>query len=94
MSRQATSSRSRRISKREIGDSLRTALEKSGIDEAQSIELRGTLQHEKTMEDVKGWIRRNAGKVVEKGLEVGTNIGAKVLTELITTYLGLPPTAK
>jgi AbiTii len=75
-------------------DSLWTALEKSGIDEAESAELRGTLQHEKTMgEGVKGWIRRNAGKVVEKGLEVGTNVGAKVLTELITRYLGLPPTA-
>jgi hypothetical protein len=75
-------------------DSLRTVLEKSGIDEAESAELERTLQHEKTMgKGVKGWIRRNSGKVVEKGLEVGTNLGAKVLTELITKYLGLPQPA-
>jgi hypothetical protein len=40
---------------------------------------------EKTLGDgAKGWISRNAGKV----LDVGVDVGAKVLTELLKGYLG------
>jgi hypothetical protein len=75
-------------------ESLQIALEKSGIDAAERKELQGTLQHEKGLGDsVKGWIRRNGEKVLDKGVEVGTNLGAKVLTEVISRYLGVPPSA-
>jgi hypothetical protein len=54
--------------------------------------LQGTLQHEKDLGDgVKGWIRRNGAKVLNKGVEVGTTLGRKVMTEVISRYLGLPP---
>jgi hypothetical protein len=73
-------------------ESLQTALEKSGIDATERDALRGTLQHERELgEGIKGWVNRNAGKVLDKGLEVGTNIGAKVLTDLISRFLGMPP---
>jgi len=73
-------------------ESLQTALDRSGIDKAERELLRGALEHEKKIgEGVRGWIARNAGKVLDKGLEVGTNIGSKVLTDIITRYLGLPP---
>lgn len=73
-------------------ESLKSVLEQSGINEAERDELRNTLQDEKKIGDgVTGWIRRNAEKVLDKGGEVGTTLGAKVLTEVISKYLGLPP---
>jgi hypothetical protein len=66
-------------------ESLQAALGKVGIPEDQSNELHDTMGKEKTLGDgAKGWISRNAGKV----LDVGVDVGAKVLTELLKGYLG------
>jgi len=38
---------------------------------------------------VKGWIGRNAPKVMERGLQVGTSVGTTILTELMKRHYGL-----
>lgn len=64
---------------------LRTSLERVGIPEAERNELHETLEKEKSMgEGVKGWISRNSGRVID----VGVDLGAKVLAEIITRSLG------
>jgi len=66
-------------------ESLQAALGKVGIPEDQRNELHDTMEKEKTLGDgAKGWISRNAGKV----LDVGVDVGAKVLAELLKGYLG------
>jgi len=79
----------------EIGnwEDLRNALADAGIDDADLGELRSTLQHDKKMESdgLKNWIRRNAGKVFDHGLQVGASVGTTILTQLIKRHLGLPP---
>ena len=72
-------------------DDLRNVLRGSGIDEADLGELHDTLQHDKKMDSsVKGWIKRNAGKVLNQGLQVGTTVGTTILTQLIKRHLDLP----
>jgi hypothetical protein len=76
----------------EVGnwDDLRKVLEESGIDDGDLSELHQTIQHDKTIDSrVKGWITRNAGKVFDHGLQVGTSVGTTILTEFIKRYLGL-----
>jgi hypothetical protein len=74
-------------------DNLRTVLKGSGIDDANLGELHDTLEHDKKMDSsgMKGWITRNAGKVINQGLQVGTTVGTTILTQLIRRHLGLPP---
>ena len=77
----------------EVGNwnDLRDTLKGSGIGDADLGELHQTLEHDKRMDaSVKGWITRNAGKVLNQGLQVGTTVGTTVLTQLIKRYLGLP----
>jgi AbiTii len=73
-------------------DDLRNVLKESGIDDANLSELHDTLQHDKKMDSsgMKGWITRNAGKVLHQGLQVSTTVGTTILTELIKRHLGLP----
>jgi hypothetical protein len=74
-------------------DDLRETLKGSGIDDANLSELHDTLEHDKKMDSngMKGWIARNAGKVLNQGLQVGTTVGTTILTQLIKRHLGLPP---
>ena len=74
-------------------DDLRNTLKESGIDDANLGELRDTLEHDKKMDSngMKGWVARNAGKVLNQGLQVGTTVGTTILTQLIKRHLGLPP---
>jgi hypothetical protein len=77
----------------EVGNwnDLRGTLKESGIDDATLGELHDTLEHDKKMDGcVKGWITRNAGKVLNQGLQVGATVGTTILTQLIKRYLGLP----
>jgi hypothetical protein len=39
---------------------------------------------------VQGWIGRNAAKVWDHGLQLGTSVGTAVLTEYVKKHLGLP----
>ncbi|MGA7695947.1 MAG: hypothetical protein WCA76_13055 [Candidatus Sulfotelmatobacter sp.] len=73
-------------------DDLRNVLKESGIDDADLSELHDTLQYDKKMDSsgMKGWITRNAGKVLHQGLQVSTTVGTTILTELIKRHLGLP----
>ena len=79
----------------EIGnwDDLHKVLKEFGIDDTDLGELHKTLEHDKKIdsEGLKGWITRNAGKVFDRGLQVGTAVGTTILTQLIKRHLGLPP---
>jgi hypothetical protein len=74
-------------------EDLKKVLNESGIAEKDVAELSQALQQDnKTMgTTVKGWISRNAGKVLNQGLQVGVSVGTTILTELIKRHLGLPP---
>lgn len=73
-------------------DDLKKALNESGIGDKDVDELSQALQTDgKTIgTGVKGWISRNAGKVLDKGVEVGTTVGTALLTKYLTLHLGLP----
>jgi AbiTii len=79
----------------EVGnwDDLHKLLKEFGIDEANLGQLHDTLQHDKKMDSrgLKDWISRNAGKVFDHGLQVGTTVGTTILTQLIKRHLGMPP---
>jgi hypothetical protein len=72
---------------------LKKALSESGIGEEDVAELSQAIQQDnKTMgATVKGWIGRNAGKVLNSGLQVGVSVGTTILTQYIKRLLGLPP---
>ncbi|MGH3628044.1 MAG: hypothetical protein ACRDRL_11475, partial [Sciscionella sp.] len=74
-------------------DDLHKVLKEFGIDDANLGELHDTIHHDKKMgsSGLKDWINRNAGKVFDHGLQVGTTVGTTILTQLIKRHLGLPP---
>jgi len=74
-------------------DDLQKVLKGSGIGDGDLSELSQAIQQDnKTMgARVKGWITRNAEKVFNHGLQVGTSVGTTILTQLIKRHLGLPP---
>jgi AbiTii len=78
----------------EVGNwaDLKKALNESGIDEKDVAELSQALQKDgKTLgTGVKAWISRNAEKVIDHGLQVGTSVGTAILTQYIKSHLGLP----
>jgi hypothetical protein len=73
-------------------EDLKKALTGVGIAEKDVYELSTAIQEDgKTMgQRVKGWIGRNAAKVFDHGLQVGTTVGTTVLTEYVKRHLGMP----
>jgi hypothetical protein len=71
---------------------LRKALLTLKVDEGEIGELSNAIQQDgKTMgERVKGWIGRNATKVFDHGLQVGTSVGTTLLTNYVKQHLGIP----
>jgi len=78
----------------EVGNwsDLHKTLKEFGIADTDLGELHKTLEHDKKIdgEGLKGWITRNAGKLFDHGLQVGTAVGTTILTQLIKRHLGLP----
>jgi hypothetical protein len=70
---------------------LTNALQAVGIPEGEVGELSSAIQEDgKTMgQRVQGWIGRNAAKVFDHGLQVGTTVGTTILTEYIKRHFGL-----
>jgi hypothetical protein len=70
----------------DLGKALSTVgLQEKDIDElSQAIEQDGKTFGTR----VKDWIGRNATKVFDKGLQVGTSVGTTVLTEYIKRHFG------
>jgi len=70
---------------------LRRALLAVGIHEGDIGELSHAIeQDDKTFGTrVKDWIGRNATKVFDKGLQVGTSVGTTVLTEYLKRHFGM-----
>jgi hypothetical protein len=73
-------------------EDLKKALTGVGIAENDVDELSTAIQEDgKTMgQRVKGWIGRNAGKVFDRGLQVGASVGTTILTEYVKRHLGMP----
>ena len=55
-------------------------------------ELSEAIQHDdrKMGSGVRGWISRNAGKVLDHGVQATISVGTAILTQLIKKHLGLP----
>jgi AbiTii-like protein len=70
---------------------LTNPLQAIGIPEAEVGELSSAiLKDGKTMgQRVQSWIGRNAAKVFDHGLRVGTTVGTTILTEYIKRHFGL-----
>ena len=70
---------------------LEEVLKASGIGDEDLTELSNAIQRDdkKMGTGVKGWISRNAEKVFEHGLQVGTSVGTTILTAYIKRHLGL-----
>lgn len=73
-------------------EDLKKALLSVGIGECDIGELSDAVQQDnKTFgTKVKGWISRNATKVFDHGLRVGTSVGTTILTEYIKRHFGIP----
>lgn len=76
----------------EVGNwqELREALLATGIQEGEIAELSQALTKDgKTFgTQVKEWVSRNATKVWDKGLQVGTTVGTTILTEYLKKHFG------
>jgi hypothetical protein len=70
---------------------LTKALLAVGIQEHNIVELSRAIDHDgkKLGSQVKGWIARNATKVWDKGLQVGTSVGTTILLDYIKRHLGM-----
>jgi len=77
-----------------VGDweDLKKALNDSGIGEGDVAELSQAIEKDgrKMGSGVKGWISRNADKVLDHGLKLGTSVGTTPLTDYLKRHLGLP----
>jgi hypothetical protein len=73
-------------------EDLKKALNEVGIGDGDVAELSQAIEKDgKTMgTGVKGWIGRNADKVLDNGLKLGTSVGATLLTEYVKRHFGLP----
>ncbi|MGA2235633.1 MAG: hypothetical protein ABSG23_09175 [Terriglobales bacterium] len=73
-------------------EDLKKVLNESGIGDEDVAELSQAIEKDgKTMgADVRGWISRNAGKVLDHGLKLGTSVGTTLLTEYLKRHFGLP----
>jgi hypothetical protein len=71
---------------------LKKALEGVGIAENDVDERSTAIQEDgkTTGQRVTAWIGRNAGKVFDHGLQLGTSVGTTVLTEYVKRHFGLP----
>jgi len=72
-------------------EDLKRALLSHGIQDPEISELSRAIEEDgKTFgSKVKGWIARNATKVWDHGLQVGTSAGTAVLTEYVKKHFGL-----
>jgi hypothetical protein len=73
-------------------EDLKRVLNESGIGDGDVAELSQAIQKDgKTIgTGVRGWISRNADKVLDHGLKLGTAVGTTLLTEYLKQHLGLP----
>jgi hypothetical protein len=71
-------------------EDLKEALSQSGIGEDDVKELEQAIQKdgEKMGPDVKGWITRNAAKVRDQGVKIGTSVATTLLTEYLKRHFG------
>lgn len=72
-------------------EDLKKALVALGIGQDELEELSQDIQQDgKTMGTrVKAWISRNAAKVFDRGLQVGTSVGTAILTEYLKRHFGM-----
>jgi hypothetical protein len=72
-------------------EDLEKALKSRGIQDTEIAELSKALDQDgKTLGGkVQGWVGRNAAKVWDHGLQLGTSVGTAVLTEYVKKHLGL-----
>lgn len=72
-------------------EDLKKALQLRGIQDAEIGELSEAIEQDgKTLGvKVKAWVAKNANKVWDHGLQLGTSVGTAVLTEYAKRYLGL-----
>ena len=72
-------------------EDLRKALLSHGIHDPEISELSKAIEQDgKTLGSrVKNWIARNATKVWDHGLQLGTSVGTALLTEYVKKHLGL-----
>ena len=70
-------------------EDLKKALNQSGIGDDDVRELEKAIQKDgKTMgPDVGGWIARNAEKVYDQGVKIGTSVATTLLTEYVKRHL-------
>jgi hypothetical protein len=72
-------------------EDLKKALGALGIGQDELDKLSQDIQQDgKTLGTrVKAWISRNAAKVFDRGLQVGTSVGTTILTEYLKRHLGM-----
>ena len=73
-------------------EDLKKVLNDAGIGDVEVAELAQAIEKDgKTMgTGVRGWVSRNADKVLDHGLKLGTSVGATLLTEYLKRHFGLP----
>lgn len=72
-------------------EDLKKALESLGIPQGELDKLSQDIQQDgKTLGTrVRAWISRNAAKVLDGGLQVGTSVGTTILTEYLKRHFGM-----
>lgn len=73
-------------------NSLRTELQRIGVDDGEVEDLREAMDHDKGFGSrVADWLGRMVSKAYRGGLSITGDVTAKILSALIVSYLGVGP---